>query len=37
MNQINYFWNSDIFLLSDINIMNGMKPLIQEFIIIGID
>ena len=32
--QIKNFFNSDIFLFSDINIWNGMKPLIQEFIII---
>ena len=32
--QLKYFFNSDIFLFSDINIWNGMKPLIQEFIIV---
>ena len=30
--QIKYFCNSDIFLFSDINVWNGMRPLIQEFI-----
>ena len=32
--QIKYFLNSDIFLFSDINLWNGMKPYIQEFIIV---
>ena len=32
--QIKYFSNCDIFLFSDINIWNGMKPLIQEFILV---
>ena len=32
--QIKYFLNADIFLFSDINIWNGMKPLMQEFIIV---
>ena len=32
--QIKNFFNCDIFLFSDLNIWNGMKPLIQEFIII---
>ena len=32
--QIKNFFNCDVFLFSDLNIWNGMKPLIQEFIII---
>ena len=32
--QIRYFLNSDIFLFSDNNKLNGMMPLIQEFIVV---
>ena len=32
--QICHFISTDIFLLSDMNIINGMKPLIQEFILV---
>ena len=32
--QIKYFINADIFLFSDINLWNGMRTIIQEFIIV---
>ena len=35
--QLKYFFNTDIFFLSDINIWNGMEPFIQEFIIVQND
>ena len=32
--QIKYFFNTDIFLLSDISLWNGMRTLVEEFIIV---